>query len=317
MNSSETKAVLSRRVTLFLLMLTHVGVTGFGYVVNKLALREFNPFAYGFWRLLIGLFGLSTLVLVTRSWPRIEKADWPRVLVLALVAVPVNQLIYLVGMSKTMPSHASLLYGTTAVFALFLSSALGYERIRRHKVVAIIVALCGLALVVTQGGDIDTSSDLFLGDVLIFTAVLAWATYTVVGKPLVKKYGALPSTCVVLIIGSIISLPFLVIPARMQDYTNISWIGWGGTFYAGIVLTVLAYNVWYRILSMIDPSQVAILTTPQPVVATTLSTYLVGEVVGWPLALGGALVIAGIVLMDAPAFAKHAGNLRRRVTGLQ
>ena len=295
-------------------MLTHVSVTGFGYVVNKLALREFNPFAYGFWRLSIGLIGLSTLAWMTKSWPRVERADWPRVILLALVAVPINQLIYLVGMSKTMPSHAALLYGTTAVFALFLSAALGYERIRRHKIVAIIVALCGLALVVTRAGNFDVHSDLFFGDALIFLAVLAWATYTVVGKPLVLKYGSLPATCLVLIIGSLISLPFLIYPARLQDYSGITWIGWGGTFYAGLVLTILAYNVWYKILSMVDPAQVAILTTPQPVVATTLSAYFVGEIIAWPLVVGGALVIAGIILMDAPAFMRHAESLRKKVT---
>lgn len=295
-------------------MITHVSVTGFGYVVNKLALREFNPFAYGFWRLIIGVIALSALATFTKSWPRIEKRDLPRVLLLAIVAVPINQLIYFVGISKTLPSHASLLYGTTAVFALFLSAALGYEKILKHKIVAIIVSLAGLALVVTQGGAIDTSSELFAGDVFIFCAVLAWATFTVLGKPIVRKYGPLPSTCLILVIGSLISLPFLYFPARAQDYTHITWIGWGGAFYAAIVLSVLAYNVWYKILSMVDPAQVAILTTPQPVVATAFSTYLVGEVIGWPLVAGGLMVIAGIVLMDAPAFAKHAGNLRRKVT---
>jgi drug/metabolite transporter (DMT)-like permease len=71
--------------------------------------------------------------------------------------------------------------------------------------------------------------------------------------------------------------------------------------------------VWYKILTIIDPSQVAILTTPQPVVATAFSTVLVGEVIGWPIVVGGILVIAGIVLMDAPAFARRANSFRKRV----
>lgn len=299
-------------------MLTHVTVTGGGYVVNKLALLEFEPYAYGFWRLSIGLVGLTALMVVAKVKFRVDKEDWPRVIFMSLVAVPVNQLIYLVGMSKTMPSHASLLYGTTAVFALFLSAALGYERIVRHKLLAIVVALGGLVLIVTQGGSFDLHSGLFLGDLLIFSAVLAWAVYTVLGKPLVQKYGAIQATCTVLIIGTVISLPFLIIPARKQDYSAITWIGWGGAAYAGIILTVVAYIVWYKLLALVDPSQVAILTTPQPVVATTLSAYfVVGEVVGWPLIMGGLLVILGIVLMDAPAFARRADSLRRMVLSKQ
>lgn len=296
-------------------MLTHVTVTGGGYVFNKLALREFNPIAFGFWRLLIGIGGLGSVVLIGRLWPKIDRKDWPRIILLALVAVPVNQLIYLVGMSKTMPSHASLLYGTTAVFALFLSAALGYERIVKHKLLAIAVSLCGLAIVVTQGMSFSVDSELFVGDVLIFAAVLAWATYTVLGKSLVTKYGAIPTTCVLLMIGSVVSLPFLVYSAVVQDYSRVTAIGWSGAFYSGLLLTVVAYFVWYKILQLVDPSQVAILTTPQPVIATYLSSIFVGEVIGWPLIAGGALVIAGVILMDAPAFRRRADALVRRVTG--
>ncbi len=313
MNSSTAKSAWSVRIVLLTLMVTHFTVTGGGYVVNKLALREWDPYAYAFWRLCVGVVGLTLLMFATRSWRKIDRADFPRILLLAIVAVPINQIIYLVGISKTMPSHASLLYGTTAVFALFLSAAMGYEKILRHKIIAIIVSLAGLVLIVTQGDNIDTSSDLFVGDVYIFIAVLAWATYTVLGKPIVHKYGAITATGTVLLLGSFLGLPLLVYPAVMQEYTNITWIGWGGVFYAGLVLTVLAYTVWYKILTMIDPSQVAILTTPQPVVATALSTYFVGEIIGLPLIFGGILVIAGIVLMDAPAFARRAGSLRRRV----
>jgi len=296
-------------------MVTHIAVTGGGYVFNKLALREFHPIAFGFWRLTIGLFGLTAVALLFKAWPKIEKKDWPRVILLAVVAVPVNQLVYLYGMSLTMPSHASLLYGTTAVFALFLSAALGYERILPHKILAIVVALSGLAVVVTRGGQFNMHSEMFTGDLLIFTAVLAWATYTVLGKPLVLKYGALPMTCLLLIVGSVISLPFLVMHALKQDYSHITWIGWSGAFYSGLMLTIVAYVVWYSILSRIDPAQVAILTTPQPVVATTLSSIFVGEVIGWPLMVGGLLVIAGVILMDAPAFKRRAIRLTRKVTG--
>ncbi len=296
-------------------MVTHITITGGGYVFNKLALREFHPIAFGFWRLTIGLFGLTAVALIARAWPKIERRDWPRVILLALVAVPVNQLIYLYGMSLTMPSHAALLYGTTAVFALFLSAAMGYEKILPHKVVAIIVALAGLALVVSRGGPVDFHSQMFLGDLLIFTAVLAWATYTVLGKPLVVKYGALPMTCLLLIVGTVISLPFLIHHAMIQDYSRITWIGWSGAFYSGLMLTIVAYVVWYSILTRVEPAQVAILTTPQPVVATTLSAYFVGEVIGWPLVFGGLLVIAGVILMDAPAFMRRAERLRRKVTG--
>jgi drug/metabolite transporter (DMT)-like permease len=300
----------ARLWTLLLLMVVHVTITGGGYVVNKLALAEFEPNAFAFWRFMVGLIGLGIYALFRKTSFKIDRADWPKLILLALVAVPVNQLVYLIGMSKTMPSHAALLYGTTAVFTLLLSAALGMERVRGHKIIAIMVSLAGLAIVVTQGGNFVHSEELLFGDFLIFLAVLAWASYTVLGKPLVQKYGPTQVTFMALVVGSVVSLPFLIPAALLQDYTRVGAVGWFGTLYSGLLLTVVAYNVWFAILDRVDPSQVAILTTPQPVIATSLSAVFVGEEIGWPLVIGGAFVIAGVVVMDAPAFRRRADAIR-------
>jgi drug/metabolite transporter (DMT)-like permease len=289
------------RARILVLMACHVALTGCGYIVVKFALREFDSLALAFWRLATGLLAMAIVLTHFKWWPKIEKQDRPRMLVLAMLAVPINQVIYIIGMKYSVPSHASLLYGMTAAFALALSAILGYERPRLHKIAAILISLAGILLVVMQGGLPDPNADIFRGDLLVLTAVIAWAVYTVLAKPFVKKYGAIPATMGGLIIGSLLALPFLALPALRQDYTRVTWIGWSSVVYTGIFLTVIAYSVWFTLLKQIDPSQVAILTTPQPVVATSLSALLLGEVVGLPLLFGGLLVIGGIIMMDAPA----------------
>lgn len=286
----------------FLLMIAHVVLAGCGYIVVKLGLREFGPFAFAFYRLAIGLLAISAVVFHKSWWPKLEKKDWPRLIVLALLAVPINQVVYIFGMQYSVPSHASILYGLTAAFALTLSAILGYEKLRAHKVLAILICLCGILLVVWQHNVPDPDSELLRGDLLVLTAVIAWAVYTVLAKPLVIKYGAIPATMASLLVGTLAALPFLIPAAIAQDYSKVTWIGWGAVFYSGVFLTVLAYSVWFTLVKMIDPSQVAILTTPQPIVATSLSALILGEVVGWRLVAGGVLVISGILMMDAPAF---------------
>ncbi len=292
-------------------MIIHVLLNSGGYLFVKVGLSEFSPFAFAFWRFLIGLMGLIAIFLLRKAWIKIERRDWPTILLLAIIAVPANQLLYLNGMRLTVPSHASLLYGSTAVIALILSTLIGYEKLRPYKVIAILLAVLGLVLVVSESPTPIIGTEGFAGDILIALSVVMWASYTVLGKPIVTKYGPVRATLVCLMLGSVITLPFLVAPAIAQDYSIVTWRGWAGPIYSGLMITAVSYTIWFALLRRIDPSQVAILTAPQPVVATTLSIFILGEVVGLSLVTGGILVIGGVVLMQAPTLLNLKWNSRR------
>ena len=300
------------RSSVFLLMLAHVSITGCGYVIVKLALREFDSYSFAFWRFAVGLFSLIAVVLIFKAWPRIERQDWPRVIALALLAIPINQLLYLIAMQHTVPSHASLIYGSTAAFALLMSVMAGYEKLKIHKLAAIALAIGGLTIVMLQAGTSVLDKSFLKGDLLVFLAMISWAAYTVLAKPIVKKYGAIPLTMFCLILGSLIALPFLIPAAIGFDYSRVTWIGVFAVFYTGILLTAVAYTVWFALIKLIDPSQVAILTAPQPIVATLVSAIVIGEVIGLSIILGGTLVIAGVIMMDFPAIMARANSRFRR-----
>jgi drug/metabolite transporter (DMT)-like permease len=291
------------------LMTLHVAINSCGYLLVKVGLAEFTPFAFAFWRFSFGMVGLMLIFLLRRAWIHVEQRDWPRFLLLGALAVPTNQLFYLNGMHFTVPSHASLLYGTTAVAALGLSAVLGYEKLRLFKVLAIAVSLCGLVLVVSESPTPIIGTENFAGDLLIAVSVVVWASYTVLAKPVVNRYGPVRATLVCLILGSAMGLPFLVAPALAQDYTVVTWRGWVGTLYTGFMITAVSYTIWFALLRRVDPSQVAILTTPQPVVTTALSVLILKEAIGISLVLGGLLVIGGVLLMQAPILFRQKSRM--------
>lgn len=294
------------------LMAFHVLINSGGYLFVKVGLSEFSPFAFAFWRFVFGLCGLLAVLIVRKAWVRVERRDWPRFFLLAVLAVPVNQLFYLSGMHYTVPSHASLLYGSTAVVALLLSAIAGYEKLKRYKIAAIALAVGGLLLVVSESPTPIIGSENFAGDLLLAVSVIAWAAYTVFGKPMALKYGATRATLVCLILGSVMTLPFLILPAALQDYSILTWKGWAGPLYSGIMITAVSYTIWFALLKRAEPSQVAIMTSPQPVVATTLSVLILGETIGLPLILGGSMVIGGVILMQSPALIERHRMLKAR-----
>jgi drug/metabolite transporter (DMT)-like permease len=94
----------------------------------------------------------------------------------------------------------------------------------------------------------------------------------------------------------------LIAPALAQDYSVVTWRGWTGALYTGFMITAVSYTIWFALLRRVDPSQVAILTTPQPVVTTVLSVLILKEAIGFSLILGGLLVIGAVLLMHAPVW---------------
>ncbi len=286
------------------LMATHVCISSGGFIFVKLALGEFSAFALGFWRLLFGLIGLLVYTLIFKSWQAIERKDWTKIAMLAFLAVPVNQVGYIYGMKFTVPSHAALLYGCTAVFAILFSVWIGYEKFRRSRLGAIVLAISGLLIVISGARTQMLGSENISGDLIVLAAVIAWAGYTVLARPLVMKYGATRATMICLVIGSAMGLPFLGVSAYNQNYNQVTWIGWTGALYAGLILTGVNYAVWFSMLKYVDPSQVAIATTPQPVVTTLLSTFILGEVITLNLVVGGLMVISAVLMMNYPQWVR-------------
>jgi drug/metabolite transporter (DMT)-like permease len=280
------------------LIALHVAINSGGYLFVKVALREFNPLAMAFWRFVFAIVGLSVMMVLFKARPRIERPDWPRFLLLAALAVPANQLLYLSGMKYTVPSHASMIYAATAAVALIFSVIMGYEKPRLLRIAAISAAILGVGFVVSSSPTRILGTENFAGDILIFVSMVVWAGYTVLAKPIVQKYGAVRATLVCLSVGSVMGIPFVLAPALQQDYSIVTWHGWLGAAYTGIMISAISYTIWFTLLKRIDPSQVAILTTPQPVVTTVLSVIILNEAIGLPLILGGLLVIAGVLIMN-------------------
>ena len=56
-----------------------------------------------------------------------------------------------------------------------------------------------------------------MGNILIFIAVIAWSLFTMLGRPLVLKYGAVYVTAVNMIFGALLYLPFGLLTSHFTD----------------------------------------------------------------------------------------------------
>ncbi|MBI1798327.1 MAG: DMT family transporter, partial [Candidatus Eisenbacteria bacterium] len=231
---------------------------------------------------------------------RIAPEDRGRLALLGLLAVPLNQGLFLFGMQWASASHAALLYALTPTFVT-LFALRGGGRPKLSQIVGLALAFAGvLSLMLQRGLHFDQHS--LRGDALILLAVVAWAIYTVVGRGVTRRYGPLIVTSEAILIGALIFLPVGLLSLRGFDPARISAGGWGGLAYLALLTSALNYVIWFWGVAHLKPATVAMLTNIQPLVTVALAVAILHESVPAGFALSTALVLGGVWLTQGDRF---------------
>jgi len=282
-------------------LLAHTLVSAANYLFAKRALMEIPALPLG----LLRFAGASLLlvVLLRRVRPkgqRMPPREWrKRLLFLSLVGVPVNQGLFLTGLQLSTATHAALLYTLTPVFVLLLAQALHREFPGLRTALGAVLALGGTVYVLLQRGP-DLSGGPLIGDLLLFVAVIAWTVYTVEGREVVGKLGALPTIAWTIIGGTLLYLPLglgaLLVPSYRADIAHASRAAWWGVVYLIVMTSVVAYLLWSWALAHLAAARVAVFTNLQPITTALLAQVFLGERVTAGFFAAAAVVIAGVLI---------------------
>src|SRR5213594_1986502 len=137
------------------------------FLVAKRTLAEFPPLVLALTRFVLAS---AVLVPVTR-WvlpgKRVLPRDRRRVLLLGVLAVPLNQGLFLFGLQWASASHAALLYALTPAFVVLFVAMRGGARPSGRQLKGIALAFAGVATLMLQRGlHVDRHS--LTGDLVIF-----------------------------------------------------------------------------------------------------------------------------------------------------
>jgi drug/metabolite transporter (DMT)-like permease len=265
------------------------------HIVAKVIVRDVDPFTLTLVRSLISGGAMGLILLLRGKMPRIRREDYRLVFGLSLLAIPINQFLFLVGIRYTIASNAALLYATTPIIVLVFSRFFLGERLTRRKILGVVLGFTGVTIVVFERG-VSASMEFLIGNLIIFVAVLAWALYTVFGRKMIERYGAIEASCVTLIGGTILFIPIGLLPALGFPYGTLTGANWMQILYLGIVTSVISYLLWNYALGRIETGKVALFSNLQPILTTVLAVVLLGQGVSAAFLFGGTIAIAGVVV---------------------
>jgi drug/metabolite transporter (DMT)-like permease len=188
-----------------------------------------------------------------------------------------------------------LLYTFPAIVAV-AAIALGRERVDARRMIALALASAGLALVVAGAGAGALDP---LGAALGLGAALLYSTYILVSEGLAARLR--PSVLAALVCtgaaGSLLAGSALLGELRPGELTAG---GWGWLACLAVVSTVASISLFFAGLRRVGPTTASILATVEPLVTVLLAFLVFGERLGAVQLAGGALVLAAVLVLQAP-----------------
>src|SRR5262245_24546558 len=279
-------------------LLLQAAISAGTFLVAKRALVEVPVGTLMFWRFLLSavVFSLILLVLPGRALP--PRRAIPAALMLGLLAGPLNQGLFFAGLQRSTAAHAALLYALTPL-GVYLYSVLRWREAASARAgVGLLLAFTG-AMVLLLAHGLSALSGVFVGDVLILGAVIAWVLYTAEGKAFIGEHGPVRATAWSMIAGALWLVPLAPWVLRLDFILGASFAVKGAILYLALLASVASYLLWYWALGRTDASKVAVFSNLQPVATAVAAWLVLGEPIGWEVAVGGALVLAGVRLTSA------------------
>jgi drug/metabolite transporter (DMT)-like permease len=301
---------------LYILIALMVFFWSANYIVGKIALREFPPLLLAGLRIcLAGLFILPAYIVQSGAGgagntacsrlssrllgPGLESRDVPILLSLGVFGVTLNQLFFIVGLSRTSVVHSVLIIAMTPIFVLVIAALLKQERITVSKASGMVIAVMGVAILnALPTSPAQGASSTLLGDFFILLSGVTFALFTVLGKTARLRHSSITVNTFAYVGGALALAPMAIWQGRNFSYGHVTVAGWSSLVYMALFPSVISYLIYGYALGHISASRVSAFSYLQPVVATALATVTLGERVTLPLVAGGAVIFSGVYLTE-------------------
>lgn len=245
-------------------------------VFGKFIMREIPAYAFVGFRVGFAAVILLLIQTITDSLVLEDKKDYWRFFGLSIFGVSLNQLFFIGGLSHTTATNTSLLVVTIPIFTLIFSAVWGVEKLRWFKVFGIILAACGVFILIDPS-KASFSSETTLGDLMIILNCMCYGLYIVLSKDIFARNGAIKSTAWVFAFASLICVPLGIYTLSTIDFLSVSTNTWLATAYIVIFSTTIPYLLISWTLARVRPSTFAVYVYLQPLIGFCLAVFFLNE----------------------------------------
>lgn len=263
----------------------------------KIGVQEIGPMALVAFRMLFGAITAVAIAAYQRvQWPR----DWKTWGIFAILgptslAIPIFFISW--GEQTIDSAVASILNATVPLFTIVIAHFwLHDDKMTIQKVLGLLVGFAGVVVLLSEDL-LASSQSSVVGQAAVILASLFYAGSAVYARkatqhvePLARGSAPLITAAIFMwLVGPFTEKPFLF-PTLSLTWTAALWLG--------ILGSGLAMIMFYYLIHEIGPTRATLVTYIFPLGGVILGVIFLGEHLSWQLAVGAALIISSIVVVN-------------------
>ncbi|WP_269532938.1 DMT family transporter [Chitinimonas sp. BJYL2] len=210
----------------------------------------------------------------------------------------------LFGVSMTTAVSAGVIMAAIPAVVALMSWFILRERIGLRIWAAIACAAVGIALLglakPTHAGAEAAHPQAWLGNLLVFGAVLCEAAYAIIGKKLTGSLGPRRITALINLWGFVLMTPLGVYYALQFDFAAVSAGIWLLFIFYALAASVWTVWLWMTGLKGVPASQAGVFMVMLPVSTALVGVLVLGEPITRLQWLAFAISLAGVLLATLP-----------------
>lgn len=261
------------------------------------------------YRLLFAVIIMLPLVLLKyrNEFRLISKRDW----LLSLLAgffLALHFILWFESLNYTSVASSVVLVTLQPIFAFLGTYFFFKERFSAGAVISMIIALMGSFII--NWGDLQISGTALFGNMLALLGAIMITIYFLSGQHVRRNLSLVTYTFIVYSASTVTLIIYnLVLQNPFFGYPADHW--W--IFLAlAIFPTFFGHTLFNWALKWLSTSTISMGIVLEPIGASILAYFVLGELVTWPQLLGGTIVIFGLLLFIVSTSRKKKVTISQR-----
>ena len=271
-------------------------IWGSTWLAIKVGLGSLPPITFAGIRFAIAACLLASYVAVKRIEIPKDGGTWRVMLFLSLTQIAVPYALTFWGEQYMTAGLTSLLFATLPFFVVvFAHFMIPDEHLTPRKVLALLVCFVGVTIIFSK--ELMFSLNSLWGGIAVIVSAGCAGCANVVGKKYSSFINSTVNLAVQMGVGAFLLVAAgLVVEHGIQMSFNI--ISVFAILYLAVIGSVFAFAALYWLFRHMEVTRTSLFTFITPIVAVLLGWLMLGESIDLNVALGGCLILIGVVLVN-------------------
>lgn len=270
-----------------------------GRLLPGSGIREVSPIVLSQARTSFSFLVVVIALLISRGWRSLllPRRDLLQLVVLGVAGVAASNYFYYLAIQRTNVATAIIVQYTAPVWVLLYMIARRAERPSMAKMLSVLLAILGIALVIGLFGEGRLQLD-SLGVLAALLAAFSFSFYNIGGHSLLARY----DRWIVLLFTTLFASLFWIFvnsPAKIAaaHYSASVWIF---LLVFAMLSVLLPFSFYFAGLQHLEPTKAIVASCLEPVFTILIAAFALREAVHPLQGLGILMVLSAILVVQRP-----------------